>query len=113
MGVGTIDYYPSVHEQRARMRRHLRSRMYACFGVITVSTAFDVLAGWWIRDAFECDSQTRLGHASPAAALRYQHATQARDRVIADRMNALLERTVSPSCHDDEQPPALRSIPSA
>ena len=32
----------------------------------------------------------RLGHASPAAALRYQHATQERDRAIADRMDAMI-----------------------
>jgi integrase len=33
----------------------------------------------------------RLGHASPAAALRYQHATQDRDRAIADRMDAMID----------------------
>jgi len=32
----------------------------------------------------------RMGHSSPAAALRYQHATRERDRAIADRMNELL-----------------------
>jgi integrase len=32
----------------------------------------------------------RLGHASPAAALRYQHATAERDQVIAERMEALI-----------------------
>ena len=31
----------------------------------------------------------RLGHASPAAALRYQHATADRDRVIADALSEL------------------------
>jgi len=31
----------------------------------------------------------RAGHASPAAALRYQHATEDRDRVLADAMAAL------------------------
>ncbi len=35
----------------------------------------------------------RLGHSSPAAALRYQHATAERDRVIADRMNEMIEGT--------------------
>jgi hypothetical protein len=52
MGVATIHYYPSVDEQRALMRRHLRSRMYAFFGVITGSAVFDVLAVWWIVEAF-------------------------------------------------------------
>lgn len=32
----------------------------------------------------------RLGHATPAVALRYQHATAERDRAIADRLGALL-----------------------
>ena len=33
---------------------------------------------------------TRLGHASPAAALRYQHATAERDQALAARMDALI-----------------------
>lgn len=33
----------------------------------------------------------RLGHASPAAALRYQHATSKRDEAIADGIDRLLE----------------------
>lgn len=33
----------------------------------------------------------RLGHASPRAALRYQHATAKRDEVIADGIDRLLE----------------------
>ncbi|MBA3287970.1 MAG: site-specific integrase [Acidimicrobiia bacterium] len=33
---------------------------------------------------------SRLGHTSPAAALRYQHATAERDRVIAERMDDLI-----------------------
>ena len=32
----------------------------------------------------------RLGHASPAAALRYQHATAERDQAIAERMDDLI-----------------------
>ena len=31
----------------------------------------------------------RAGHASPGAALRYQHATEDRDRVLADALAAL------------------------
>jgi hypothetical protein len=34
----------------------------------------------------------RLGHASPRAAVRYQHATSDRDRVIADLLDALVSR---------------------
>lgn len=33
----------------------------------------------------------RLGHSSPQAALRYQHAAQGRDRTIAERMAALAQ----------------------
>ena len=33
----------------------------------------------------------RAGHSSAAAALRYQHATQDRDRVIADALGELVE----------------------
>lgn len=32
----------------------------------------------------------RPGHSSTAAALRYQHATQERDRAIADRMDGMI-----------------------
>jgi integrase len=35
----------------------------------------------------------RAGHASQAAALRYQHATDDRDRVLANALAALAERT--------------------
>ncbi|MCZ7537760.1 MAG: hypothetical protein M5T61_18805 [Acidimicrobiia bacterium] len=33
----------------------------------------------------------RLGHASPRAALRYQHATAERDEAIADGIDHILE----------------------
>lgn len=33
----------------------------------------------------------RLGHASPHAALRYQHATAERDEAIADGIDRILE----------------------
>lgn len=34
----------------------------------------------------------RIGHSSPQAALRYQHATQRRDRSIADGISKLIKR---------------------
>ncbi len=34
---------------------------------------------------------SRLGHANPAAALRYQHATADRDRVLAEALSALVK----------------------
>jgi integrase len=33
----------------------------------------------------------RLGQSSPAAALRYQHATEERDQAIAERMSDMIE----------------------
>ena len=36
----------------------------------------------------------RAGHASPEAALRYQHATRARDQILADTLEDLLLRDV-------------------
>jgi hypothetical protein len=37
----------------------------------------------------------RMGHASPQAALRYQHATRARDTEIAQSLGALIEAASS------------------
>ena len=37
----------------------------------------------------------RLGHASPQAALRYQHATQARDEVMAAAFDAHIGQAMS------------------
>jgi len=42
--------------------------------------------------ATTAELMSRAGHASPAAALRYQHATQDRDRALADALAALSER---------------------
>ena len=44
----------------------------------------------------------RIGHSSPLAALRYQHASQRRDRSIADGISRLITR----ECPDDALPPA-------
>lgn len=43
--------------------------------------------------ATERELQARLGHASPAAARRYQHAAERRDRELADRIGATLLST--------------------
>lgn len=48
------------------------------------------LAAW--SGASTKDLMARLGHASPRAALRYQHAAQRRDREIADRLGELFDR---------------------
>jgi hypothetical protein len=34
----------------------------------------------------------RLGHSSPQAALRYQHAADDRDRLIADGLDEMIRR---------------------
>jgi integrase len=41
--------------------------------------------------ASTAELMARLGHASPAAALRYQHATADRDRTIAEGLSELAE----------------------
>lgn len=38
----------------------------------------------------------RLGHSTPGAALRYQHASRDRDRVIAEALSALANGTTTP-----------------
>jgi integrase len=44
----------------------------------------------------------RLGHKTPMMALRYQHATQERDRVIADKLGARMR----PAAEDEAKPSA-------
>ena len=50
----------------------------------------------------------RMGHASPAAALRYQHATEQRDRAIAQALGDLIES--SPGI---ERPASVASLRSS
>jgi hypothetical protein len=42
-----------------------------------------------LRGRAHSGTDGRLGHSSPAAAQRYQHATSERDRLIAERMEEL------------------------
>jgi integrase len=49
------------------------------------------LAAW--TGATTRELMARLGHASPRAAMRYQHAAEARDRDIAERLDVLLAAT--------------------
>jgi integrase len=46
----------------------------------------------------------RIGHSSPQAALRYQHATQRRDRSIADGISRLITQQ-----RPDDGPPEAKS----
>jgi hypothetical protein len=39
---------------------------------------------------------SRLGHSTPGAAMRYQHAAQDRDKVIAEALSKLANGTVTP-----------------
>lgn len=39
---------------------------------------------------------SRLGHSTPGAAMRYQHAAQDRDGVIADALSNLVTGDVTP-----------------
>lgn len=38
----------------------------------------------------------RIGHASPVAALRYQHATEERDRAVADYLDSQIAAVKRP-----------------
>lgn len=49
---------------------------------------------------------SRLGHASPTVAMRYQHATVERDQTIADRLGALMR-----AAHAGPEPEAARPVP--
>ena len=40
----------------------------------------------------------RLGHSTPAAAMRYQHAAQGRDQAIAERMSKLASTNLGDTC---------------
>jgi integrase len=51
----------------------------------------------------------RMGHASPRAALIYQHATNDRDRLIADAMSDQIAAGCNPSTGPDESVPPAAS----
>jgi len=44
-------------------------------------------------DRHAVELMARLGHTTQNMAMRYQHATQERDRAIADRLGALMRTT--------------------
>ena len=52
----------------------------------------------------------RLGHASPQAALRYQHATRERDTAIAEAMGAMMQ---ADSTEADDGPAEAQTAPAA
>jgi hypothetical protein len=44
-----------------------------------------------------------MGHATPQAALIYQHATDERDRAIADALGQMIEATLAATTHRKDQ----------
>lgn len=50
----------------------------------------------------------RAGHVSPAAALRYQHATEDPDKAIANAFDEMLRGDVVPISKSDHSRPQLR-----
>ena len=49
--------------------------------------------------ASTAELMARMGHASPAAAIRYQHATADRDQAIADAVSRIASETRAPVTH--------------
>lgn len=45
----------------------------------------------------------RMGHATPQAALIYQHATDERDRAIADALGQMIEATLAATTEGEDQ----------
>ncbi len=60
------------------------------------------LAAW--TGASTKELMARLGHASPQAALRYQHAASTRDRAIAEQLDAVVDRAQRSAADDTEHP---------
>ena len=60
------------------------------------------LAAW--TGASTKELMARLGHASPQAALRYQHAASTRDRAIADQLDAVVARAQRTAADGNEHP---------
>jgi hypothetical protein len=52
--------------------------------------------GWTGRVATLAELMACLGHSTPGAALRYQHAAKDRDRVIADALSKLVIGDITP-----------------
>jgi hypothetical protein len=50
----------------------------------------------------------RMGHASPQAALRYQHATRDRDAAIAQALSSLVEQARTPASSTARGPQRAR-----
>ena len=54
----------------------------------------------------------RLGHASPQAALRYQHATRERDTAIADAMGVMMQAAQPDPTEANDSPAEAQAGPA-
>ncbi|EUA31992.1 MULTISPECIES: tyrosine-type recombinase/integrase [Mycobacterium] len=75
-------YRARTKAKRPDLRFHDLRHSGAVFAAATGATLAELMA--------------RLGHSTPAAALRYQHAAQGADKRIADALSRLLEASSSP-----------------
>lgn len=76
-------YYPAREKAgRPDLRFHDLRHTGAVLAASTGATLAELMA--------------RLGHSTPSAALRYQHAAEERDRVIADALSKLATAKVTP-----------------
>lgn len=83
-------YYPARDKaQRSDLRFHDLRHTGAVLAASTGATLAELMA--------------RLGHSTPGAALRYQHAAEERDRVIADALSALVIGSVAPIKHFNQE----------
>lgn len=76
-----------LNEARQQLRRRPRQRGWSDY----VGTTYGTRRGRWrsAPGATTKELMARLGHANPRAAMVYQHASEDRDRVIADRLTAM------------------------
>ena len=84
-------YYPArIKAGRPDLRFHDLRHTGAVLAASTGATLAELMA--------------RLGHSTPAAALRYQHAAEQRDRVIADALSKLVTGEVTPIKRGERNP---------
>lgn len=91
----------AIPKRNARLLRNLRSISFSeaiggdCRYDRVVATLVEFVEAWLNQQqprlawCVAQESGSRQGHASPAAALRYQHATRQRDQVIADALSTV------------------------
>lgn len=78
LGLAPHGVYANLSDHPEGLRLHDLRHTAATLAATTGATTKELMA--------------RLGHASPRAALSYQHATQDRDQAIADALTGLVEQ---------------------